>query len=80
MGRSGPSHKSYRSHRSYPFTSRTCPSPKASRPNAKRRAPVAPALAYRLPALDTPNSAFAPYRLMPTGRVLRSGLPRSYEK
>ena len=38
------------------------------------------ALARLLGALDTRNSAFAPYRLMAAARVLRSGLLRCYEK
>src|ERR1700747_2012737 len=54
----------------------TCPkNPIQVRPSAKRQTPNAPALAYRPPALDTINSAFAPYRLMAASRVLRSGVP-----
>jgi hypothetical protein len=48
-------------------------------PLAKNRSALA-ALAYRLAALDTINSAFGLYRLMAAGWVLPSGLLRYYEK
>ena len=50
-------------------------------PAARAVSPIRhPALAYRLPALDAITTAFASYRLMAARGVLRSALPRCYEK